>query len=29
LTASDGQYGVTIMNDCKYGWDKPANNELR
>ena len=29
LTGSDGQYGVTIMNDCKYGWDKPGNNKLR
>jgi PKD repeat protein len=29
LTRSDGSYGVTIMNDCKYGWDKPNNNTLR
>lgn len=24
-----GAYGVSILNDCKYGWDKPANNSLR
>jgi PKD repeat protein len=30
LTSSDGSYGVTIMNDCKYGWDKPnTDNKLR
>ena len=29
LTSSNGTYGVTIMNDCKYGWDKPNNNTLR
>lgn len=29
LTSSNGTYGVTIMNDCKYGWDKPADNTLR
>lgn len=29
LTASDESYGVTILNDCKYGWDKPTNNTLR
>ena len=22
-------YGVSILNDSKYGWDKPANNHLR
>jgi len=22
-------YGISIMNDCKYGWDKPADNTLR
>ncbi len=26
---SDGNYGVTVMNDCKYGWDKPSDNNLR
>lgn len=29
LTDADGNYGVTILNDCKYGWDKPADNTLR
>lgn len=24
-----GRYGVSILNDCKYGWDKPAANSLR
>lgn len=29
LTAPDGSYGVAILNDCKYGWDKPSDNTLR
>lgn len=29
LTASDGSYGVSVMNDCKYGWDKPSDNTIR
>lgn len=29
VTAGDLSYGVTIMNDCKYGWDKPDDNTLR
>jgi len=29
LTASDGSYGVSLLNDCKYGWDKPADDRLR
>lgn len=29
MSADDGSYGVTIMNDSKYGWDKPDNNTLR
>jgi alpha-mannosidase len=29
LTDKNGTYGVTIMNDSKYGWDKPDNNTLR
>lgn len=29
LTAVDGEYGVSILNDCKYGWDKPNDNTLR
>ena len=23
------QYGVSILSDCKYGWDKPNDNTLR
>lgn len=29
LTGSDNSYGVTVMNDCKYGWDKPDDSTLR
>ena len=29
ITDSDNSYGITILNDCKYGWDKPADNVLR
>lgn len=29
LTDRDGSYGVAVMNDCKYGWDKPSDNNLR
>jgi len=29
LTAEDGGYGVAVMSDCKYGWDKPGDNLLR
>ncbi len=29
MTASDGSYGVTIMNDGRYGWDKPDGHTLR
>jgi alpha-mannosidase len=29
LTSGDDSYGVTILNNCKYGWDKPDNNTLR
>lgn len=28
-TAPNGQYGVSILNDCKYGWDKPDARTLR
>ncbi len=28
-THQDGTFGVSILNDCKYGWDKPSNNILR
>lgn len=29
LTDKDQTYGVSILNDCKYGWDKPNDNTLR
>lgn len=29
LTARDGKYGVAVINDCKYGWDKPSDGVLR
>jgi alpha-mannosidase len=29
LTDQYGDYGVTILEDCKYGSDKPADNVLR
>lgn len=29
LTDASGAYGVTILNDSKYGWDKPSDNTLR
>lgn len=29
LTRPDKSYGVSILNDCKYGWDKPNDNTLR
>ncbi len=29
LTAGDGSYGVTVLSDSRYGWDKPADNTLR
>lgn len=29
LTDADGSYGVAVMNDCKYGWDKPDDHTLR
>ena len=29
LTDRDGAYGVVVMNDCKYGWDKPDDHTLR
>lgn len=25
----DGRYGVAVLNDCKYGWDKPSDDNLR
>lgn len=29
LTEEDGSYGVTIVEDCKFGSDKPDDNTLR
>ena len=29
LAMTDGSYGVALMNDSKYGWDKPADNVMR
>ncbi len=29
LTDRSGDYGLTVMNDSKYGWDKPDENTLR
>lgn len=29
LSADDDSYGITILNDSKYGWDKPDGNTLR
>jgi alpha-mannosidase len=29
LTDKEGGYGITILEDCKYGSDKPSENNLR
>lgn len=29
LTNRMGNYGVTLLNDSRYGWDKPNDNTLR
>jgi alpha-mannosidase len=29
LTNADNAYGISILNDCKYGWDKENDNTLR
>jgi alpha-mannosidase len=29
ITDKSGKFGVAILNDSKYGWDKPADNVLR
>ncbi len=29
LTDASGRYGAAILNDSKYGWDKPGDHELR
>ena len=28
LTDKNNSYGVTVMNDCKYGWDKPDDHTI-
>ncbi|MCC8022901.1 MAG: glycosyl hydrolase-related protein [Clostridiales bacterium] len=29
ISQDNGTFGVTVLSDCKYGWDKPADNTLR
>ena len=29
ITDENGKFGVAVLNDSKYGWDKPADNVLR
>ncbi|KAA6336346.1 hypothetical protein EZS27_015488 [termite gut metagenome] len=29
ITNTNKSYGIAVMNDCKYGWDKPNDNTLR
>ena len=29
MTSTDGSYGVTVMNDGRYGWDKPDDHTIR
>lgn len=29
LTDKNGSYGVSVLNDSKYGWDKPNDNTIR
>ena len=29
VTAVDGSHGVSVLTDCKYGWDKPDDPTLR
>ncbi|MGN0068227.1 MAG: glycoside hydrolase family 38 C-terminal domain-containing protein [Prevotella sp.] len=29
LTSNTGSYGVSVLNDCKYGWDMPEDGNLR
>ncbi len=29
MTHNDKSYGISILNDCKYGWDKVDNNTIR
>ncbi len=29
LTDKTNSYGVSVLNNCKYGWDKPDDNTIR
>jgi len=29
MTAPQGDYGIAILNDCKYGWDHPDSGTVR
>jgi alpha-mannosidase len=29
MTETDGSYGVAILNDCRYGWDRPSEKAIR
>ncbi len=29
ITDSNGDFGVSVFSECKYGWDKPNDNTLR
>jgi alpha-mannosidase len=29
ITHADGSFGVAVLNDSRYGWDKPMDNILR
>lgn len=29
LSSPDGDYGVAVLNDCRYGWDHPSPGKLR
>ena len=29
LTDAGGTFGAAVLNDCKYGWDKPEDHVLR
>ncbi|MGQ9524109.1 MAG: alpha-mannosidase [Armatimonadota bacterium] len=29
ITSEDNSFGVALMNDCRYGWDKPDDRTLR
>jgi alpha-mannosidase len=29
ITDTSGRFGAAVLNDAKYGWDKPSDHELR